>query len=178
MLTLLYTKTIEKHCWEFELTQKLNKTFRSRARQDLKKKILLSSNFSLQGCLPLSEIPSCYSWRLYWLLQLPLLSPHCAVWKSGHLKCSLVPLLLWSLFLKQHRIGWLLMVWGDIARLYRRNHLSACAFMCVRAYCLQPTKAVHGSIQGMKKRVVFWEDGSFLLLLNTCLNSSKDQHTL
>lgn len=49
----------------------------------------------------------------------------------------------------------LLTAWGDMARLYRRNHLSACVFMCVSAYCLQPTKAVHEDIQGMEKRAAF-----------------------
>lgn len=112
---MLCTKSFEKHCWEFELTHKVNKTFRSHARQDLKKKKSpFLQFFSLQGCLPLSEISSCYSWPLYWLLQPLLLSPHCAVWKSGHLKCSLVPLLLRSIFLKQHRIGSLFMPCADM----------------------------------------------------------------
>lgn len=155
------------HCWEYELNYKLNKTFRSHDMIWGKKKEKKSFQiFSLQGCLPLSVISSCYSWPFYWLLQSPLLSSHCAVWESGRLKCSSVPLLLWSLFLKQHRIGRLWMAYGDIARKYtpfshRGNHLRAYVFMCVSAYCLQSTKALQGSIQSIKNTVPLGDDGSF-----------------
>ena len=40
-----------------------------------------------------------------------------------------------------------------ITPFYKGNDLSAYVFMCVSAYCLQTTKAAHGHIQAMKKKI-------------------------